>query len=180
MIPKSSQWKFSNFVSAHFCRFSWFSLWSATANSRGNERLSATKMWNAFTNANGSTNLVHPLIVCVKFHTVDSQQVPSWMISVQSWTLTTSRKYLENVTISPRLRFRFGWVSWTCATIQIITQATHRRHSVLNSGFQFWLDFILLYKYELWPYHKQAAPTVLSVLQFMQSISIFNVRVVDL
>lgn len=78
------------------------------------------KYIKSLTIANGRTNLMHPSIVRVKFHRVDSKQVPSWMISVQSRTFTVCRKYLENATIFTRLRFQTR-LYWTSPKIEINT-----------------------------------------------------------
>lgn len=74
----------------------------------------------SLTIANGRTNLMHPSIVRVKFHRVDSKQVPSWMISEQSRTFTVFRKYLENAAIFARLRSQTR-LYWTSPKIQINT-----------------------------------------------------------
>lgn len=52
------------------------------------------------TNANGSTNFVHPGMLLVKFSIVESQHVPPWMTSLQQRCVAVCRKYLENAVIA--------------------------------------------------------------------------------
>lgn len=98
-------------------------------------------------------NLVHPPIVCVKFQMVDSQQVPSWITSVQSRKVMISEKYLENAAILARLRSGFG-------CFQLLRNpkinTLHAPPSIAShSKFKLRLNSISIYEYELC--HDQAA-----------------------